>query len=90
MTGTHNADYGLEAGIMYFQRGSGGCTHSHHHDKVIGTFPDQRTAIRHLLIESEDNPLTQSCPPDRLRYFHLPTNSMAWAEASRRFPRFML
>jgi hypothetical protein len=75
-------DYGLKACIMHFVKGGGGHTHTHRHKKVVGAFPNQKIAIDYLLTKSEDNPLNEDCPQDRLRYFHLPTNNMAWIEVS--------
>lgn len=73
-------DYGLKACIMHFVKGGGGHTHIHKHKKVIGNFPNQKISVDELLTKSEDNPLNEECPPNRLRYFHLPTNNMAWIE----------
>lgn len=79
-------DYGLKACIMHFQKGGGGHTHKHKHPKVIGEFPNQKVPINDLLTKSDDNPLRESCKDGMFRYFHLPTNNMAWIEVSKSVP----
>lgn len=73
-------NYGLKACIMHFQKGHGGHTHKHKHEAVIGEFPNQKVPIKDLLTNTVDNPLKESCKDDMFRYFHLPTNNMAWIE----------
>ena len=79
-TATTKPEYGLKASIMHFKKGGGGHTHKHIHEKVMGRFPNQKIPIDHLLTKSAENPLNEPCPDNRLRYFHLPTNNMAWIE----------
>lgn len=74
--------YGLKACIMHFKKGSGGHTHKYSHDEVKGEFPDQKILIEELLKGTSNNPLREPCKPDQFRYFHLPTNNMAWIEVS--------
>lgn len=72
--------YGFKAPIMYFNKGAGGHTHNHKHPKVTGVFPNQKIEVKYLLADTEDNPLKEPCLPNRIRYFHLPANNMAWVE----------
>lgn len=74
-------DYGLKASIMHFKRGRGGhIGHTHKHHMVNGEFPDQKIPIEHLLSNRADNPIRERFKDDTYRYFHLPTNNMAWIE----------
>lgn len=80
--GTENKkfDYGLKACIMHFKKGGGGHTHKHKHKGVIGEFPNQKVPINDLLTDTPDNLLKEPCKDGMFRYFHLPTNNMAWIE----------
>lgn len=74
--------YGLKAYIMHFNKGKGGHTHHHKCGKVEGKFPNQKVPLQILLSDTEDNPLKEPNDPGKFRYFHLPTNNMAWVEVS--------
>jgi hypothetical protein len=45
---------------------------------VWGSFPDQKTTMKHLLDENtgEHNLLYKGRFPERIKYFHLPSNNM--------------
>jgi hypothetical protein len=75
-------NYGLKACIMHFKRGAGGHTHTHKCRGVEGQFPNQKIPVHILLSDIEDNPLREQCKSGTFRYFHLPTNNMAWIEVS--------
>ncbi|KAI0127629.1 hypothetical protein BJ170DRAFT_381106 [Xylariales sp. AK1849] len=51
------------------------------HD-IWGKFPDQKTTIKSLLDEQKgpENLLYRHRFPERIKYFHLPSNNMLWAE----------
>ena len=78
--GKNKGKYGLKACIMHFKKGGGGHTHKHLHEEVAGDFPNQKIPIEHLLKDSPNNPLKEECRDNMYRYFHLPTNNMAWIE----------
>jgi hypothetical protein len=80
--GTDEQNYGFQACIMYFKRGAVGHTHSHKCRNVQGYFPNQKIPVHILLSDIDDNPLKEPCKPGTFRYFHLPTNNMAWIEVS--------
>jgi hypothetical protein len=80
--GKQKLKYGLKACIMHFRKGHGG--HTHHHPKVDGNFPNQKIPIEELLSDTLDNPLKEHCKEEMYRYFHLPTNNMAWIEVTTR------
>ncbi|RDW62070.1 hypothetical protein BP6252_11503 [Coleophoma cylindrospora] len=77
-----DATYGLKACIMHFTKGKGGHTHRYQRDGVVtGKFPDQKVQVEELLKDSPENPLRETSKSAPFRYFHLPTNNMAWIEA---------
>jgi hypothetical protein len=45
-------------------------------------FPDQKIPLDDLLYREDKatNPLMKECPPNMIRYFHLPANNMSWVE----------
>ncbi|KAI1112875.1 hypothetical protein F5Y14DRAFT_419834 [Nemania sp. NC0429] len=47
-----------------------------------GKFPNQKTTIKQLLHDStpEDSLLYCKNSPERIKYFHIPSNNMIWAE----------
>ncbi|ORY60875.1 uncharacterized protein BCR38DRAFT_442746 [Pseudomassariella vexata] len=49
---------------------------------VWGSFPDQKTNLASLLDpeKHEKSLLSKDKNPDRIKYFHLPSNNMKWAE----------
>ena len=75
-------EYGFKACAIYFQKndsGYEGCTHEH--TKFQSTrFPNQKMSVHNILADEPGNPLAESCPPNRLRYFHFPSNNMRWIE----------
>jgi hypothetical protein len=77
-------NYGLKACIMHFNNGKGGHTHTHKCKDVEGQFPNQKVPVHILLSDIKDNPLKEECKQGTFRYFHLPTNNMAWIEVSIR------
>ncbi|KAK8057455.1 hypothetical protein PG996_011392 [Apiospora saccharicola] len=48
--------------------------------RVWGDFPDQKTKLDVLKTDPTVNLLHQDRYPDRIKYFHLPSNNMIWAE----------
>jgi hypothetical protein len=78
-------NYGLKACIMHFNNGKGGHTHTHKCKHVEGQFPNQKVPVHILLSNIKDNPLREECKQGTFRYFHLPTNNMAWIEVSIRY-----
>ncbi|KAK7960752.1 hypothetical protein PG988_011966 [Apiospora saccharicola] len=50
--------------------------------RVWGDFPDQKTKLDVLKKDPTVNLLHQDRYPDRIKYFHLPSNNMIWAEVS--------
>lgn len=75
-------EYGFKACAIYFQKnGSGYEEFTHDNPKFQGAvFPNQKMSVHNILKDEEGNPLAEVCPPDRLRYFHFPTNNMRWIE----------
>ncbi|GAW18595.1 hypothetical protein ANO14919_080730 [Xylariales sp. No.14919] len=55
---------------------------------ISGKFPDQKTTVQSLLREGKSSDPDQNLlhkdrirdHPDRIRYFHIPSNNMIWAE----------
>ncbi|RYP33752.1 hypothetical protein DL767_004619 [Monosporascus sp. MG133] len=77
--------YGLKANVMHFQLAKGTNTlvgYDHKHPEYKGQFPDQKIPMYKILNEPEKNPLMEECPHDEIRYFHFPTNNMAWIETA--------
>jgi hypothetical protein len=81
-------DYGFKACAIYFKKdlnrpGAGWKGHTHKHASFLpGEFPNQKIPVHKLLSDTENNPLSEACPADHLRYFHLPTNNMRWIEVN--------
>lgn len=77
---------GAKAGVMYFKKdneSSGWIGDNLTHLKCVGTFPNQKIPIQHLLEETDGNPISKrNKPDDTLRYFHLPSNHMHWVEVN--------
>ncbi|KAK8102513.1 hypothetical protein PG984_015659 [Apiospora sp. TS-2023a] len=77
--------YGIKASAMYFKRVEGEeCTWggwtSDHTSYGGSKFPNQKIAMHKILEGTAENPLTERCPVDCIRYFHFPTNNMDWIE----------
>lgn len=75
--------YGFKAGAMYFRKNINETMDGYTPQdmtKLKGIFPDQKIAMKDILTKSQDNPLTQACPEDAIRYFHFPSNNMHWIE----------
>ncbi|KAK9426595.1 hypothetical protein SUNI508_00122 [Seiridium unicorne] len=74
--------YGFRAGAMYFRRASDGTLVGYKSDdpRYIDNFPNQKLPVKEFLVKSGDNPLTQACPENTVRYFHFPSNNMEWIE----------
>ncbi|KAI1862732.1 uncharacterized protein JN550_010069 [Neoarthrinium moseri] len=75
--------YGLKAGAMYFTKGSDGTLRgidSNNGNYRGSKFPDQKIAMETILDGADDNPLSEECPKDTIRYFHIPSNNMEWIE----------
>jgi hypothetical protein len=72
--------FGLNANMILFED-SKKYTDPTYPDK----FPNQKIPIEELLYneDPELNPLMKPCPPNRIRYFHLPANNMSWVEVGR-------
>ncbi|KAK7990398.1 hypothetical protein PG990_014678 [Apiospora arundinis] len=49
-------------------------------ERVWGDFPDQKTKLDLLGEDATVNLLSQDRHPDRIKYFHFPSNNMLWAE----------
>lgn len=79
-TAKEKMKYNIKAGIMYFH-GEGTDKKNEH---VQGVFPHQKIPIEILLNNGKNNPLLEpsSHEDGPIRYFHLPTNNMAWVEVS--------
>ncbi|KAH7308294.1 hypothetical protein BKA65DRAFT_415197 [Rhexocercosporidium sp. MPI-PUGE-AT-0058] len=69
-------DYGYNGWLMEFEDGRRGIDNS----LCYGEFPHQKLSIRQLLYNKKETPLVRIEDKDRLRYFHLPANNMAWVE----------
>jgi hypothetical protein len=84
-TAKEKMKYNIKAGIMYFH-GDGTDRKNEH---VQGVFPHQKIPIEILLKGLDTNPILE--PSSRedgpIRYFHLPTNNMAWVEVGLFSPR---
>lgn len=72
---------GFKAAVMYFTKEESsnswkGFTHSHYKAQ----YPNQKLAMRDILTDNKDNPLSQTHNQEELRYFHFPANNMEWIE----------
>jgi hypothetical protein len=78
------AEYEFKACAIYFKRlesGSGWERYTHTNEHFLpGKFPSQKISVHSILEKKAGNPLSEKCPPDRLRYFHFPANNMRWIE----------
>ncbi|KAH8803024.1 hypothetical protein F5884DRAFT_888135 [Xylogone sp. PMI_703] len=73
--------YDFKACAMYFVKSDSGWRGDEHsHPKYIGKFPNQKMPMHDMLEGKKDNPLSEKCGKDRLRYFHFPSNNMRWIE----------
>lgn len=74
--------YGFKAGAMYFRKRSDGTLMGVNSDnnRYQGTFPNQKIPMKDILDDPENNPLTQKCPENIVRYFHFPSNNMDWIQ----------
>lgn len=79
-------EYGFKACAMYFEedkKGAGYDKFTYNHPKFLpGSFPNQKLLVHDLLEDRDNNPLSEPCQPNQLRYFHFPTNNMRWIEVS--------
>jgi hypothetical protein len=80
-------EYGFKACAIYFKKSEDGWKpDTHNHPKFKdGKFPNQKISVHDLIQPSTDtynNPLSEPCKDDQLRYFHFPSNNMRWIEAS--------
>jgi hypothetical protein len=69
--------YGLNANMILFEDSK------KYTDKDYPEeFPNQKIPIDELLYRKDRarNPLMKECPPNMIRYFHLPANNMSWVE----------
>jgi hypothetical protein len=76
-------EYGFKACAIYFKKSEDGWKpDTYEHPKFIpeGKFPNQKISVHDLLEDTPDNPLTEDCNDDQLRYFHFPSNNMRWIE----------
>jgi hypothetical protein len=75
-------EYGFKACAIYFQKSRNGWEpHTHDHPKFKdGKFPNQKISVHDLIQKATDNPLSEPCDDDKLRYFHFPSNNMRWIE----------
>jgi len=75
-------EYGFKACAIYFQNnGSGYEKYKHENPNFLpGDFPNQKMPVHNILADEARNPLAELCPPNRLRYFHFPSNNMRWIE----------
>jgi len=80
--------YGLKIGVIYFKKTDLGLSpYTYRHKKLSGEFPNQKISAFDILENESDNPLSERCPDDTVRYFHFPTNNMSWIEVGYCFPR---
>ncbi|KUJ13404.1 uncharacterized protein LY89DRAFT_721425 [Mollisia scopiformis] len=82
LRGDPEEEYGFKACAIYFKRSYDGWepdTYKHPKFKD-GKFPNQKISVHDLIQPSPDNPLSQPCKDDQLRYFHFPSNNMRWIE----------
>jgi hypothetical protein len=76
-------EYGFKACAIYFKKSEDGWKpDTYKHPKFLpeGKFPNQKISVHDLLQDTEDNPLSEPCKEDQLRYFHFPSNNMRWIE----------
>ncbi|KAI8631550.1 hypothetical protein F5Y19DRAFT_473222 [Xylariaceae sp. FL1651] len=72
--------------IIQFERDEGVCKGVNEADqRVWGKFPNQKTTVHNLLRRDGNKPTEKSLlhkdlHPDRIKYYHLPSNNMMWAE----------
>ncbi|TAQ87980.1 hypothetical protein B7494_g3667 [Chlorociboria aeruginascens] len=46
----------------------------------FGNYQIKQHPLHKIIHEKYDNPLMEECPPNTVRYFHLPANNMVWIE----------
>lgn len=78
-----DSDYEVKAYIMNFKKEFWGYIGMR--EDPTERIGDRKIPMNQLLTKSENNPLNEHCPPNRLRYIHVPTNNMAWIEVSPSF-----
>jgi hypothetical protein len=66
--------YGLTVSKIVLRRSDPGCSSS------FMSYDMQKYPLNDCLFKEENNPLTQECEPNTIRYFHLPANNMHWIE----------
>ncbi|KAI0435950.1 hypothetical protein F4803DRAFT_543842 [Xylaria telfairii] len=89
---TYVVEKDISVGIIQFEKGEPfdeNCDSLKDRQKLIwGRFPDQKTSVQSLLREGENDHPDQNLlhkdrirnHPNRIRYFHIPSNNMIWAE----------
>ncbi|KAI1771434.1 hypothetical protein F4818DRAFT_454561 [Hypoxylon cercidicola] len=75
-TGYYELEKDVNVSIIQFEDGAGVNIRD---DRVWNKFPNQETTLSSLL-QDEDSLLDKKYSPNRLRYFHIPSNNMIWAE----------
>lgn len=78
--------YGFRASAVYFKKSGSawkGCDYPGSQAKFIGKYPNQKILVHDILEKTDNNPLSEPCPRDHIRWFHFPTNNMSWIEVSK-------
>lgn len=81
--GADDPYHGFRAGALYFKKRSDGTLQgiTSGNEKFKGTeFPNQKIALKDILDNPDNNPLSEKRPNDEVRYFHFPSNNMEWIE----------
>lgn len=87
-------EYGFKACAIYFKKSKDGWMPDTHENSMFlpeGKFPNQKISVHDLLKDTHEdperqNPLTEDCKEDQMRYFHFPSNNMRWIEVSQYLP----
>jgi len=75
--------YGFRASAIYFKSDGEvfrGTTYESNKFDNNYKFPNQKVSMDEIMNENADNLLRKECDKDHIRYFHFPTNNMAWVE----------
>lgn len=66
--------YGLTITKITLRRSDPACNSS------FMSYKMKKYPLNDCLFKEEDNPLTEACEPNTIRYFHIPANNMHWIE----------
>ena len=73
--------HGFKASVMYFKKHASLWKGNTRKDEIhSGVFPNQKVPLHEILFNKTENPLSEVCAPDEMRWFHFPGNEVRWIE----------